>query len=204
LAGLLPGAQFFAEESGARGDGDAPYCWVIDPLDGTTNFAHGLPYFCISVALTYQGTPVFGMVYQPLTRELMHAQTGHGAWLNGERIRTSSLPFEQAVIALGLPYIKRQEYDELVSKGREIARQAYAVRHMGAVALDLAYVACGRLEGSILRKLGWWDIAAGVVLVSEAGGAVSDLEGRSVNADYTSCIASNTLDVHQKLLDLLK
>lgn len=204
LTKLMPDAQFYAEESGASGQGNSPYCWVIDPLDGTTNFAHGLPYFCISVALTYNNEPIFGMIYQPLTNELMHGQQGRGAFINDEPIKTSSLEFPEAVVALGLPYLRQQEYTDLLEKGREIAKQAYAIRHFGAVALDIAYLACGRLEGVVLRKLGWWDVAAGIVIVQEAGGVMSDFEGKVVGPNYRSFVAACSPQVHQKLLNLLK
>jgi myo-inositol-1(or 4)-monophosphatase len=203
LTSIISGASFFAEESGKK-KGSGPYCWVIDPLDGTTNFAHGLPYFCISVALTYEDIPVFGMIYQPLLDELFYATKGKGAYLNGTKIQTSSPPFEKSLIAIGLPYAKHRSYDYLLENAWVIARQAYAIRHFGAVALDIANVAAGRLDAVVFEDLGWWDAAAGIILVTEAGGIATDFQGKNVGPDYRSFIACGSSELQAKLVDLLK
>ena len=200
---LLPEAGFFAEESGKQGN-ITDYCWVIDPLDGTTNFAHGLPYFCVSVALTYKNVPVFGMIYQPITDELFWAIQGQGAFLNGTAVTISKAPFNQGVIALALPYAKDTGCKQLLSTSWQIEQAAYTVRILGAAALDIAYVAAGKMEGVILQELGWWDVAAGMILVQEAGGIVSDFQGKPVGPDYTSFIATGTQESYQKLLIFLK
>lgn len=204
LGALVPEASFFAEESGKTGRTNADYCWVIDPLDGTTNFACGLPYFCVSVALTYKNKPVFGMIYQPLLKELFYAVEGQGAYLNGNRIRVSRLDVAQSVIAVGLPYAKDTHYAHLLRESGHIAKKVYAIRHFGAVALDLAYLAAGRFEGVIFEELGWWDIAAGMVLVSEAGGLLSDFEGLVLTPEYRSCVATNSPTLQGELMKLLK
>lgn len=200
----IPGAAIIAEESGKKAAQGSDYAWVIDPLDGTTNFAHGLPYFCISVGLTYKDQPVFGMIYQPITDELFYATEGKGAYLNGSLMRISSAPMEQSVIAIGLPYAKDQIYANLLESTYAIGSHAYAIRSFGAVALDIAYVSAGRLEGAIFEELGWWDVAAGMVLVTEAGGQVSDFQGKLVTPDYQSFIATGTLEVRERLLSLIK
>jgi len=201
LAKILPKASFFAEESGRSGNND--YCWVIDPLDGTTNFSHKLPYFCISVALTYKGKPQVGILYQPLTNELFFAERGKGAFLNGEKIKIS-LPkyFNNSLVAMGLPYqsLKRKQ---LLHVAERIAQQAYGVRHFGAIALDLAYVACGRIDGAFFACLDWWDVAAGMLLIEQAGGVVTDFFGQPISEDYTSCIAGSKM-VHYHMLAALK
>ena len=203
LASIIPGASFFAEESGKTGGIATGYCWVIDPLDGTTNFAHRLPYFCISVALTYNNEPVFGMIFQPITQELFYAASGMGAFLNGKRIRVSEDSFSQGMIALGLPYAKDDTFDYLLHRTLTIAREAYAIRHFGAVALDAAYVASGSLEGMFFENLGWWDVAAGMLIIQESGGIVTDFHGESVNPGYKSFIAGAP-KIHQRLKELLK
>lgn len=202
LTPLIPGASFFAEESGKTGESD--YCWVIDPLDGTTNFAHNLPYFCISVALTYKKVPIFGMIYQPILDELFYAQDGKGSWLNGQKLSLESVPFEKSLIAIGLPYAKNEKYAYILENMWAIARQAYAVRHFGAVALDIAYVAAGKLDGVIFSDLGWWDVAAGMVILKEAGGLSTDFDGKRVGADYKSFIGASSQQVHERLIRLLK
>jgi len=200
LAKVLPGASFFAEESGRLGDDD--YCWVIDPLDGTTNFVYKLPYFCISVALTYKGKPQVGILYQPLTNELFFAEQGKGAFFNGEKIKIS-LPkcFNNSLVAMGLPcqFLKRKQ----LLQAEQIAQKVYGVRHFGAIALDLAYVACGRMDGAFFTHLAWWDVAAGMLLIEQAGGVVTDFSGQPVSKDCVSCIAGSKM-VHSRMLMVLK
>ncbi len=186
---LLPDASFCAEESGSSGSGR--FSWVIDPLDGTTNFAQGLPYFCISVALTFDGIPQVGAIYIPLTQEFFYAEQGKGAWCNGKSIQVSNTSdLADGVIAVGLPY----GYDEravLLHAIESVARSARAIRHLGAVAFDLAYTACGRFDGTVLAGLAWWDVAAGMLLIEQAGGIVTDFAQQPVHAGYSSCIASS-------------
>lgn len=204
LGALVPGAAFFAEESGKSGHLNADYCWVIDPLDGTTNFANHLPYFCISVALTYKNQPIFGMIYNPLLKELFYAIKGQGAYLNGQRMRVSRSEVARCVVAIGLPYAKDQHYAHLLQDAWLIAKQVYAIRHFGAAALDLAYVAAGKLDGVIFEELGWWDIAAGMILVQEAGGIVADFEGGTPTPAYRNCIATSGAQLQGELMRLVK
>ncbi len=197
----FPGTAFFAEESGVSGQGD--YCWVIDPLDGTTNFVQGLPYFCISVALTYQNKPIFGVVYRPLLNEFFHAYQGQGAYLNDVRIHIKQQELDKSVLVVGLPYAKTKRYSKIVDSLGAIAPHAYAFRHFGAAALDLAYVARGSLDGVFLIDLGWWDVAAGMILIQEAGGFVTDFTGKPVNQDFTTFVAGGQ-KIHAQLIGLLK
>ncbi len=201
LAKVLPEASFFAEESGKSGSGE--YCWVIDPLDGTTNFAHGLPYFCISVALTHKDIPIVGIIFQPLSNEVFFAQSGKGAFLNGDKINVSApVGFDKSLIALGLPYAKSKSVP-LIHAAESVIKQAYAFRHLGAIALDLAYVAAGHLDGVFFTHLAWWDVAAGMLLIQEAGGMISDFTGNALNPAYNSCIAGG-LQVYETLQSLLR
>lgn len=163
LGVLLPGTAFCAEESGLSGDQQSDYCWVIDPLDGTTNFAHAIPYFCISVALTYQGKPILGGIYQPVLDEFFYGAYGAGAWFNGTRIA----PRSQAV---GVKLLVASAWSTRKPIGR---LRGYTVRYFGAAALDCAYLACGKLDGLMFDRAAWWDIAAGILLLQEAGVPVS-------------------------------
>jgi myo-inositol-1(or 4)-monophosphatase len=202
LGALLPQSVFHAEESGKTGDGD--YRWVIDPLDGTTNFAHGLPYFCISVALTHHDKPIVGAIYNPMLKDFFYAQRGGGATLNGVQVRIrEQQDLSRTVMAVGFPYAKNKQFMELLENVQRILPETYALRYFGAVALDLAYVAAGRLDAAFFEGLGWWDVAAGIVLIEEAGGQVTDFQGRQVGPDYVSFVAANG-PMHQKLLPFLK
>jgi myo-inositol-1(or 4)-monophosphatase len=189
LQSLLPDASFIAEESGNSGNG-CEYVWVIDPIDGTTNFIHGLPYFCISVALTQHDIPIWGAVYAPLTREFMYAYTNGGTFLNGKRMSVSSPILGENMIVIGFPYAKEQPFVDLLDRFKHIAPKTFALRHFGAAALDAAYVACGKLDGIFLANLAWWDIAAGMILIKEAGGIVTDFNGNPITKQYDSFIAA--------------
>jgi myo-inositol-1(or 4)-monophosphatase len=201
LGSLLPQSAFYAEESGKTGTGD--YRWVIDPLDGTTNFAHRLPYFCISVALTHHDKPIVGAIYNPMLKDFFYAQQGGGATLNGVPIRVrEQQDLSRTVMAVGFPYAKNTQFMKLVEGVQRVLPATYALRSFGAVALDLAYVAAGRLDGAFFEGLGWWDVAAGIVLIEEAGGKATDFQGGQIGPDYASFVAANG-PMHQKLLPLL-
>jgi myo-inositol-1(or 4)-monophosphatase len=202
LSPIIPGADFFAEESGITGNGD--YCWVIDPLDGTINFTHGLPHFCISIALTHKNEVVFGMIYQPVLDELFWAQKGKGAWLNGDRISvTEPEKFDQSLLVIGLPYEAKRDYKAYLQNIISVVPRAYTFRYLGAAALDLAYVACGRFDGIFFAGLAWWDFAAGDLLIREAGGKTSDFQGVSIGLESKSLVAGGS-QVYKKLFELLK
>jgi myo-inositol-1(or 4)-monophosphatase len=202
LYALFP-ADFIAEESGVSGASNNGYRWVIDPLDGTTNFAHRISYFCVSVALTHHDEPIIGAVYNPLMDEYYYAQKGAGATLNGTQIRVSQPEkFSNALIGFGLAYDARHRA-ETVGRAQIIATQARSVRHFGAVALDFANLACGRLDGVIFSHLSWWDIAAGILLVSEAGGSASQIDGSALGPNFVSCVAGGHM-VYKKLKELAK
>ena len=203
LATIIPQASFFAEESGKSGS-SSDYCWVIDPLDGTTNFAHGLDYFCISIALTYKDEPIFGMVYRPITDELFWAEKNNGAYLNNEVLKVSEKDsVKKGLFGACLPYGEGEELAHALAIREKVARQSYGLRTFGAAALDIALVAAGRLDGVFFEKLGWWDVAAGMLIVQEAGGKVSDYLGRPIGSDYKTFLAAND-QVYAQLLGIIQ
>jgi myo-inositol-1(or 4)-monophosphatase len=178
LAKARPGYGFLGEEGGRREGSDKTNTWIVDPLDGTTNFLHGVPHFAISIALEREGALIAGVVYNPITDEMFIAEKGKGAFVNEQRIRVAARrELTDALIACGLPHPNR---GDLKLNAREIAAmqpKAGGLREFGAAALDLAFVAAGRLDAYWERDLSAWDLAAGIVLVREAGGFVSDLDG---------------------------
>jgi myo-inositol-1(or 4)-monophosphatase len=194
-----PGHGVLAEESG-RGGGGAEHLWVVDPLDGTTNYARGFPFFCSSVALAHRGRVVAGAVYHPLLDELFTAVRGRGARLNGRRLLVSAQPaLDQAFLATGFPYDIRRSRRNNLDHFRRFATRCLAIRRAGAAALDLSYVAAGRFDGFWELKLRPWDIAAGSLLVEEAGGLITGLDGRPWSLAVRDVVASNGL-VHGAML----
>lgn len=200
LQDLFPQASVFAEESGHNGP-KSDYCWVIDPLDGTTNFAHGIGYFCISVALTYKNEPVFGMIFDPLHNELFYAEKGKGAFLNGVAIQPSNIPLQKGLIIICFPYGNdiRRGFERL----QHIFGKCHGFRIYGAAALDLANVAAGRAEAIFFYGLAWWDVAAGMLILSEAGALVSAWDGGPITPDYKDLLAGNQ-QVYASLLPYFK
>ena len=177
LKRAFPGHGFLAEESGAQGKGK--HVWVIDPLDGTHNYLRGFPHFCVSIAMLENGEPMHGVVYDPLRDELFTASRGDGAFLNDRRMRVSTRPgLEGALLVTGFPYRQREHLDAQIDMTRALLGQAEDIRRTGSAALDLAYVANGRLDGYFETGLKPWDMAAGCLLVREAGGRYSDFVGR--------------------------
>ncbi len=181
LLQLIPGATIISEERASQSGND--YCWVIDPLDGTNNFAHNISHFCISVALMYQNTIIQGAIFQPVLNEFFYGERGQGAWLNDVRIEAA--PHVSSPM-IAFTYLEAREYAHLMTQ----IPFSYSFRHLGAAALDLAYVACGRLHGMISRGLSWWDLAAGALLVQEAGGIVTDFYGSHLHQQSSSCFAA--------------
>jgi len=203
LRGAFPGHGFLAEEEGFQ-RGDSPYKWIIDPLDGTTNFAHGFPWFCVSIALEFQGELVLGVIYHCMMDELFTARKGGGAFLNGRPIRVSTrAPLRQALVATGFPYDVARDNENNFGNFIELQLAARGVRRAGAAALDLAYVAAGRLDGYWELKLKPWDVAAGTLLVAEAGGRVTNQAGERYTVYDHRVLASNGA-IHEEMLELLK
>lgn len=202
LHSILPEAAFFAEESGKSGQG--AYQWVIDPLDGTTNYVRGIPYFAISIALTYNGNSIWGAVFNPIANDFFYAVKDNGAYCNGKRLILNRVAnFNKTLIIVGFPYIKEAGYKNILDHLPQIALHSYAFRHLGAAVLDQAYLACGAADGLLFCQLGWWDIAAGMLLITEAGGLVSDFQGNQIGEGYQSFVAGE-VEIHKALLDILK
>lgn len=202
LAALTPGVPFLAEESCV--DQTPPEtCWIIDPVDGTTNFAHGMPLVATSVAFRQHGEVVFGVVNVPLINECYVAEQGKGAWRNEVPVHVSSIATcREALVATGFPYTIRHCVDAIVNRLRPVLANCQGVRRCGAAALDLAWVAAGRMDAYYEAELNPWDVAAGWLLVTEAGGRLTDMDGKTFTLQST-LLASNG-HLHESMLDLLR
>jgi myo-inositol-1(or 4)-monophosphatase len=202
-----PRHAILAEESGdsetSSSNSDAEWKWIIDPLDGTTNYAHGYPCFCVSIGIERQGKLEIGVVYDPMRNEMFAAERGQGATLNERPMRVSAVEeLNRAMLCTGFPYDVRERPD-FARDFSNFTMQAQAVRRDGSAALDLAYVACGRFDGFWEDGLNPWDIAAGVVLIEEAGGTVSDFQGGALDIYSPRVLASNGL-VHQSMMEVIR
>lgn len=203
LAVLLPGADFLAEET-AKETEPGELTWIIDPLDGTTNFAHGLPFVANSIALWHRDRVVLGVVNLPLMGELFSAVEGLGAFLNGVPISVSGeAVLERCLLATGFPYDIERYLDSILVHLKRLLPLAQGVRRPGSAALDLAYVACGRYEGFYENALNPWDTAAGLLLVKEAGGRVSEFDAGTPYAFGADSILATNGHIHEELSGLL-
>jgi myo-inositol-1(or 4)-monophosphatase len=204
LTKARPGYGFLGEEGGTREGTDKSNTWIVDPLDGTTNFLHGIPQFAISIALQREGTIVAGVIYNPANDELYIAERGKGAFLNDQRLRVAGRKqLGDCVIACGLPHIGRGDHELSRREMAEMQNRVAGLRRFGAASLDLAFVAAGRLDGYWERNLQPWDIAAGLVVVREAGGIVSGIEGHD-NAIESGNVVCGNETVHRELVKILK
>ncbi|MDO9126711.1 inositol monophosphatase family protein [Parvibaculum sp.] len=204
LSKARPGYGFLMEEGGVVEGADKSHRWIIDPLDGTTNFLHGIPMFSISIGLEREGQIVAGLVYNPISDEMFIAEKGQGAFLNDRRIRVAARrELAQSVVACGTPDLGRPEHERYLTELRQVMLQVAGVRRMGSAALDLAYVAAGRFDAYWEANLAPWDVAAGIILVREAGGFVSDLSGREDMLKTGGILAGNET-LHRQLGDVLK
>jgi myo-inositol-1(or 4)-monophosphatase len=199
----FPGHSFLAEETGMSQQ-ESEFLWIIDPLDGTTNYAHGFPVYCVSIGLHYLDSVILGVVYNPNLGELFTAIKGDGARLNGKRIavsRTRSLA--RSLLATGFPYDIRESENNNLDHFSAFAVRAQAIRRAGSAALDLCYLACGRFDGFWELKLSPWDVAAGSLMVAEAGGITSDFNGRKFNVFMKEMLASNG-KIHRQMMETLR
>jgi myo-inositol-1(or 4)-monophosphatase len=202
LSAAFPGHGFLAEEGLSR-PGASECRWIIDPLDGTTNYAHTFPVFSVSAALECAGRIILGFVYDPMREEMFRAAAGRGALLNGVAIQVSGVAdLGKSLLATGFPYdLRTSPVNNLGNWGRFLVR-AQAIRRCGSAALDLSYVACGRFDGFWELKLKAWDVAAGALIVTEAGGTVTDFEGGEFALQAPGILATNGR-IHPEMLDVL-
>lgn len=205
IASRFPGHQVLGEEQGS-GAGDRPasrYRWIIDPVDGTTNFAHGLAIFCCSIALEIDGRVAVGAVYDPIAEELYTAERGQGAWLNGVPLRVSVCDrLVDGLLCTGFPYTVREEQQRLVDVFGAVLAEAQGIRRLGSAALDLCYVAAARLDGFWELRLQAWDMAAGALIVEEAGGRVTNYRNGPVDMFEGQIVASNG-HLHDALVQVI-
>jgi len=199
-----PHHAILAEESGAlSGSGPAEARWVIDPLDGTTNFAHQYPFYCVSIALEQDGVVTCGVVYDPVRDELFSGAHGLGAFMNGKRIAVSDVAkLSDALLLTGFPYNLREQLDRLVGQFRAFLNESQAVRRGGSAALDLCYIALGRCDGFWELNLHPWDTAAAKVILEEAGGLVTDFKGNRFSIYMRQIVASNSR-IHDEIVKVL-
>ena len=203
IAAERPDDAVLAEEGSGRDRDDAAWRWVIDPLDGTTNYAHGYPRFCVSIGIEHESARTLGVVYDPLLDELYTAVRGRGAWLNGRRLRVSTTAsLGEALLATGFAYDVRRSAVDNLDHFAALVKRSRAVRRDGSAALDLCYVAAGRFDGFWELKLHPWDVAAGLLIVEEARGRTSDLHGGPAPRSGREVLASNGV-IHDALVDVL-
>jgi myo-inositol-1(or 4)-monophosphatase len=199
-----PGYGFLGEERGMIEGTDKTHAWIVDPLDGTTNFLHAMPHFAINIALRREGAIVAAVTYNPATSDMFWAERGRGAYQNDRRLRVAARTrFEEAVFATGIPFMGHGQHARFLKELHQISQRVSGVRRFGAAALDLAWVAAGRFDGYWERDLNAWDIAAGILLVTEAGGRVTDADGGEDPVATGSICAANA-DLHGPLLERLR
>jgi myo-inositol-1(or 4)-monophosphatase len=206
IAERFPEHAVLAEEFEKGGDRhlDAEYTWVFDPVDGTTNYAHGLPIFCCACSLERDRQPIVSAIYDPSRRELFTAERGSGAWLNGAPMRVSSADaIIDALLVTGFPYSVQTDGGYLLDLFGEFLRRARAVRRLGSAAIDMAYVAAGRFDGFWEVKLNPWDISAGALMIEEAGGQVTGLAGGPFDSREGEVVASNGR-IHDAMVEIIR
>lgn len=203
LREVLPEAGFITEEGTVEQSQQHEFNWIVDPLDGTTNFLHGLPLYAISIGLSRAEKPILGVIYDIANKDCYNAVEGHDAFCNGSIIKVSSIgSLSESLLATGFPYYhfdKRDDYLEII---KEFLNETHGIRRLGSAAMDLAYVACGKLEGFFEYNLHPWDIAAGTLIVQQAGGKITDFKGGNNFLFGDQFCASNT-QVHQEMLDII-
>lgn len=204
LNNMFPQDSILAEE-GYKKEGSSGYAWVIDPLDGTTSFAHGFPFFCISVGLVNsQKKPVAGLVFAPMLKETFKAYQNGGAYLNNERIEVSTIKtLDKALIGTGFPYYRREKMDHLLERLGNFLHIVHDVRRTGSAALDLSYVACGRLDAYYEEGLQPWDVAGASIILEEAGGQITKFDGTPFDIFFRETAASNG-SIQKEVIEVLR
>lgn len=204
LSKARPGYGFIGEEGGAREGDDKTHTWIVDPLDGTTNFLHGIPQFAISIGLRRENVLIAGLIYNPANEELYTAERGKGAFLNDQRLRVAGRrQLQDCVVACGLPHIGRGDHELSRAEMTQLQPRVAGLRRFGAASLDMAFVAAGRLDGYWERNLQPWDVAAGIVIVREAGGVVTDIRTDGEALETGDVVCGNEA-VHGELRKILK
>jgi myo-inositol-1(or 4)-monophosphatase len=204
LTRARPGYGFLVEERGLIEGPDKSHRFIIDPIDGTTNFLHGIPQFAISIALEREGHLVSALVFNPVTDEMYVAEKGHGAYLNDKRLRVAARKsLSEILVASGAPFMGKDGHEQFLGELRGILNATAGMRRFGSASLDLAWTASGRFDAFWERNLKAWDIAAGILLVREAGGVATDLNGRDKMLDDGDILVAND-SLHRQLLDLLR
>jgi myo-inositol-1(or 4)-monophosphatase len=199
-----PGYGFLGEEGGSHEGTDKTHTWIVDPLDGTTNFLHGIPHFAISIALSREGQIIAGVIYNPANDELFTAEKGKGAFFNDHRIRVAARKrLADAVVCCGLPHLGRGDLALFRREFSVVQEKVAGLRRFGAAALDLAYIAAGRFDCYWERNLSPWDFAAGVLMVRESGGYITDLDGNERTMEVGDVLAGNET-MHREIMGLLK
>lgn len=197
-----PTYGFLGEEGEEIKGTDGSHRWIVDPLDGTTNFLHGIPMFAVSIGLERQGEIVAGVIYNPATDDLFTAEKGGGAFVNDRRLRVSARKnLSDAVVGCGVPHLGRGQHGKFLVQLRHVMGEVAGIRRFGSASLDLAYIAAGRMDGFWEEGLNEWDIAAGIIMIREAGGFVSDLKGGQAMFENGTLVAGNE-PIHKALLDV--
>jgi len=204
LSKILPEAGFITEEKTVQQTQEKEYSWIVDPLDGTTNFLHGFPMYAISIGLVRNGRPILGVIYDICNKKCYHAIENHPAYCDEREIRVSAIgTLSESLLATGFPYYhsdKREDYLDII---KEFLNETHGIRRLGSAAMDLAYVACGKLEGFFEYNLHPWDVAAGIVIVQQAGGKVTDFRGGNNFLFGDQFCASNRL-VHDEMIGIIR
>jgi myo-inositol-1(or 4)-monophosphatase len=204
LSKARPGYSFHGEERGLIEGTDKTHTWIVDPLDGTTNFLHAIPHFAINIALQREGAVVAAVTYNPVSNDLFWAEKGKGAFVNDHRLRVAARTrLDESVLATGIPFLGHGQHARFLKELHQVSQRVAGVRRFGSAALDLAWVAAGRYDGYWERDLSIWDLAAGLLLVTEAGGKVTDADGGDESLTNGSVCAAN-LDLHPLILDRLQ
>jgi myo-inositol-1(or 4)-monophosphatase len=204
LSKARPGFGFLLEEGGEVAGADKSHRWIIDPIDGTTNFLHGIPHFAVSIGLERDGEIIAGVIYEPIGDQMYHAEKGSGAFLNERRLRVSARrKIEESIFATGIPFKGRDNHKPFLAELETMMGHVAGIRRMGAASLDMAYVAAGRYEGYWETGIKAWDIAAGIIMVKEAGGYVSDMDGGATMMESGNVVACNDA-LHPAFLKLLR
>ena len=204
LQNARPGYGFLGEERGMIAGTDKTHTWIVDPLDGTTNFLHAIPHFAINIALQRDGAVVAAVTYNPVTNELFWAEKGKGCFVNDKRLRVAQRTrLDESVLGCGIPFLGHGQHAKFLKELHQISQRVAGVRRFGAAALDLAYVAAGRLDGFWERDLKPWDMAAGMLLITEAGGKVTSADGGDDILEAGSICGAN-LDLQPLMIERLK